>query len=211
VRQSRRADILKLLVDVCVCLGKDALRVPERRCFAVCRQARALLFETTKNRCLVDSDLLRRFTGAAISTLPAVPLARCHLCEVFNAQEQYKPRSFLSQAAIVNLLFWRNFSLKRPENLQELWTESASIVLYTDASGRTGWGSVLEPSHDVRISSARWWSSQEVLEIIASKELKACRHDLHQNVDALRGKTVKLYQDNQAAVGATSRGWGKKD
>jgi hypothetical protein len=30
----------------------------------------------------------------------------------------------------------------------------------------------------------------------------AFRHGLHQNVDALRGRTVKLYQDNQAVCGA---------
>ena len=44
-----------------ITLGKGSLRVPERRCFALCRQARALLFEAAKNRRLVDSDLLRRF------------------------------------------------------------------------------------------------------------------------------------------------------
>ncbi len=86
-------------------IGKGTLRVPERRCFALRRQARAMLFETAKNRRLVDSDLLRRFSGAAISCLPAVPLARFYLREVFNAQEQYKPRSFLSQTVVDNLLF----------------------------------------------------------------------------------------------------------
>jgi hypothetical protein len=35
-------------------IGKGALRVPERRCFALRRQARALLFEASKNRRLVD-------------------------------------------------------------------------------------------------------------------------------------------------------------
>jgi hypothetical protein len=134
--------------------------------------------------------------------LPAVPLARFHLREVFNAQEQYKSRSFLSQAAVDNLLFWRNFSANSPENLQELWPDQPSTALYTDASGTTGWGSVLEPPHEATRSSAGWWASQEVLEMIALKELKACRHGLHQNVEALRGRTVKLYQDNQAVCGA---------
>jgi hypothetical protein len=57
---------------------------------------------------------------------------------------------------------------------------------------------VLEPPHEATRSSAGWWASQELLEMIALKELKACRHGLHQNVEALRGRTVKLYQDNQA-------------
>jgi hypothetical protein len=39
--------------------------------------------------------------------------------------------------------------------------------------------------------------------MIALKELKACRHGLHQNVEALCGCTVKVYyQDNQAVCGA---------
>ena len=37
--------------------------------------------------------------------------------------------------------------------------------------------------------------------MIALKELKTCRHGLHQNVEALRGRTVKLYQDNMTVVG----------
>jgi hypothetical protein len=81
--------------------GRGALRVLERRCFALRRQARTLLFEAAKNRRLDNSDLLRRHV---ISCFPAVPLARVHLREAFNAQEQYKPRSFLSQAAADNLL-----------------------------------------------------------------------------------------------------------
>jgi hypothetical protein len=182
-------------------IGKGVLRVPERRCFALSRQARALLFETVKNRRLVVSDLLRRFSGTAISWLPAVPLVRFHLREVFNAQEQYKPRCFLSQAAVDNLLFWRNFSAKSPENLQELWPDQPSTALYTDVSGTTGWA-VLEPPLEATRSSAGWWASQEVLEMIALKELKACLYGLHQNVEALRGRTVKLYQDNQTVCGA---------
>ena len=84
---------------------KGDLRVPERRCFALRRQARALLFEAAKNRRLVDSDLLRHFAGAAILCLPTVPLARFHLREIFNAQDQYMTKSFPSQAAVDNLFF----------------------------------------------------------------------------------------------------------
>jgi hypothetical protein len=164
-------------------IDKGTLRVPERRCFALRRQACALLFEASKNRRLVDSDLLRRFAGAGISCLPAVPLAPFHLREVFNSQEQYKPSSFLSQGVVDNLLFWRNFSSKSPENLQEIWPDQPSTAIYTDASGTTGWGSVLEPSHEATRSSDGWWASQEVLEMIALKELKAVRHGLHQLIE----------------------------
>jgi hypothetical protein len=46
-----------------------------------------------------------------------VLLDHFHLREVFNTQEQYKLRSFLPQATVDNLLIWRDFGLKRPENL----------------------------------------------------------------------------------------------
>ena len=130
-------------------LGKGALRVPERRCFALRRQARALLFETVKNRRLVDSDLLRRFMGAVILCLSAVSLTRFHFREVFNAQEQYKARSFLYQEVIDNLLFWRNFGLKSTENMQEILSpDQPSTALYTDTSDTTDWDSVLESPHE---------------------------------------------------------------
>jgi hypothetical protein len=38
--------------------------------------------------------------------------------------------------------------------------------------------------------------------MIALKDLKACRHDLHQNVETLRVRTVKLYQDNMVVCEA---------
>ncbi len=70
-------------------------------------------------------------------------------------------------------------------------------MLYTDTSGITGWDSVLETPHETTRSSAEWWASQEVLEMIVLKELKACSHGLHQNVETHRDRTVNLYQDNQ--------------
>ena len=41
-----------------------------------------------------------------------------------------------------------------------------------------------------------------MLEMIVLKELKAVRHGLYQNLDSIRGRTVKLYQDNMTVVGA---------
>ena len=130
-----------------------------------------------------------------LSCLTVVPLSPFHLREIFNAQEQYKTKSFLSQDIDI-LLFCHNFSIKRPQNLQELWSDQASTVIYTDTSDTTGWGSVLQPPHEATRSSAGCLASQEVLEMIVLKELKACRHGLYQNVEAVHGRTVKPYQDN---------------
>jgi hypothetical protein len=78
------------------------------------------------------------------------------------------------------------------ESLQELWPDQPSTVLYTDASGTTGWGSVLEPPHEATRSSAAWWVSKKVLEMITLKELKVARHGLHQNLDDIRGEIKEL-------------------
>ncbi len=75
-------------------------------------------------------------------------------------------------------------------------------MLYTDTSCITGWVSVLEPPNEATRLSVGRWASQEVLEMIALKELNVCHHSLHQNVETLRGLTVKFYQDNQSVSGA---------
>jgi hypothetical protein len=45
--------------------------------------------------------------------------------------------------------------------------------------------------------------------MIVLKELKACHHGLHQNVEVLLGRTVKLYQDNQTVCGALRKKLGR--
>ena len=109
----------------------------------MCRQAHALLFEAVKNRRLVDRSPTFCVFSRTQKCLSSVPLTRFHLREIFNVQEQYKTKSFLSQAAVDSLLFWSDFSIKSPENLQELWSDPVSTALYTDTSGTTGECSVL--------------------------------------------------------------------
>jgi hypothetical protein len=68
-------------------------------------------------------------------------------------------------------------------------------------STTSSFGATFPESAQTR-SSAGWWASPEVLEMIALKELMACRHGLHQNVEVLCDHTVKIYQDNQVVCGA---------
>jgi hypothetical protein len=189
-------------------IGNGTLRVPERRCFALCRQARALLFEATKNRRLVESDLLRRFSGASISCFPAVPLTRFHLREVFNAQEQYKSRSFLSQAAVDNLLFWRNFSAKSPENLQEHWPDQPSTALYTDrriGHHRLGFGVGTAPRGNeierwmVGVGRSAGNDSAQGAQGVTPRLVSECRSPARPHGQALPG------QPGQAVCGALSK------
>jgi hypothetical protein len=181
-------------------LAKETYGFQRGGAFALCRQARAALRDSQESSprrlrppstFLRDSHLLLASSSdGSLSPPRSLQRARAVQAKIF-------PLS----AAVDSLLFWRNFSAKSPENLQKLWPDQPSTALYTDASGTTGWGSVLEPPNETTRSSAGWWASQEVLEMIAlTEELKAYRHGLHQNVEALRGRTVKLYQDNQVVT-----------
>jgi len=73
--------------------------------------------------------------------------------------------------------------------------------MYTDASGRTGFGSVLDVPLEARRVHGSFWSSEEMQQIICVKELKAVKLDLIEHATALQGHTVLLYQDNIAVVG----------
>jgi len=73
--------------------------------------------------------------------------------------------------------------------------------MYTDASGRTGFGSVLDVPLEARRVHGSFWSSEEMQQIICVKEVKAVKLGLIEHATALQGHTVLLYQDNMAVVG----------
>jgi hypothetical protein len=131
-------------------IGKGALRVPERRCVALCRPARALLFEAAKNRRLVDRPpsaflrgshfVLASSSAGSLSSPRSLQRARAVQVKIFPLSSSCRQPPLLAQL----------FRQESPENLQELWPDQPSTALYTDASGTTGWGSVLEPPHEAQ-------------------------------------------------------------
>ena len=73
--------------------------------------------------------------------------------------------------------------------------------MYTDASGRTGFSSVLDVPLEARRVHGSFWSSEEMQQIICIKELQAVKLGLIEHTTTLQGHTVLLYQDNMAVVG----------
>jgi hypothetical protein len=121
---------------------------------AASSSARALLFEADKNRRVVDSDLLRIFAEAAISQFRW--LAFISEKSSTRKSSSRQDHSCLKQPS-TTCSFGATFPPRaHPENLQELWPDQPSTALYTDASGTTGWGSVLQLSHEATRSSAGW-------------------------------------------------------
>jgi hypothetical protein len=126
--------------------GKGALRVPERRCFALCRQARALLFEAANNRRLVDSDLLRCFSGAATDS-PACQRSRWL---AFISEKSSTRKSSTSQDL---------------SSLKQLSTTCSSGATFPPRTQRTGKssGQIIHllpstPTHRAPPAGVRCWS-----------------------------------------------------
>jgi len=82
--------------------GAGSLQLPERRCVMIRRAARHLLYQASQNRRLICFKDLQRFTGQAVSV---IPLALFRLRSIYNCQERFHPRSFLTQRAIDDLVY----------------------------------------------------------------------------------------------------------
>jgi hypothetical protein len=181
--------------------GSGLITVPERRCYHLRGMARTLLCQSARGKRRVPSAELRKFSGTAVSCMEAVPQARLRLRSIFDAQEEWFPSSTLSRAALRDLQWWSTFSSKHPGNGALIWPPLPTRAMYTDASGRTGFGSVLDVPLEARRVHGSFWSSEEMQQIICVKELKAVKLGLIEHATALQGHTVLLYQDNMAVVG----------
>ena len=183
-------------------LGSGLLKVPERRCRILRALARDLLRTAALERRQVCSDKLRVFTGTAVSCSAAIPQARLRLRSLFDAQEEYRLRSVLQRAQLRDLAWWADLQFDSPANGCLFWPPAASVSMWTDASGSTGFGSVLEVPSQARRTHGSFWRKEDIPLPICVKELKAVKLGLIEHADALRGRTVRLFQDNQAVVGA---------
>jgi len=133
--------------------------------------------------------------------MEAVPQARLRLRSIFNAQEEWFPSSTLSRAALRDLQWWSTFSSKHPGNGALIWPPLPTRAMYTDASGRTGFRSVLDVPLEARRVHGSFLSTEEMQQIICVKERKAVKLGLIKHATALQGHTVLLYQDNMAVIG----------
>jgi len=124
-------------------IPNNSLSIPERRCKKIRQLAVALRCEVARNRRLVPTQLLQQFCGAACSTSKAVPSARLHLRALYDCTSLHRPLSRLNRTALHDLHFWAELRPGNPANGVPLFKSPTSQVLYTDASGGTGWGGVL--------------------------------------------------------------------
>jgi len=181
--------------------GMGLLKVLERRCYHLRDMSRSLLCQSAHSKRRVPSAELRQFTGTAVSCMDAVPQARLRLRSLFDAQEEWAFTSTLSQASLRDLQWWSTFSAALPGNGKLIWLPAPTRAMYTDESGRMGFGSILDVPNEARRTHGSFWTSDELEEIICVKKLKAVKLGLLEHAQALQGHTILLYQDNMAVVG----------
>ena len=82
-----------------------------------------------------------------------------------------------------------------------IWPAPPTRAIYTDASSTLGFGAVLSSPKGARKSFGGWWSLEERVQWhITLKELVAVRRGIVMFQDDLRGRVVRLWEDNQAVV-----------
>ena len=108
----------------------------------------------------------------------------------------------MQRSHLRDLAWWTDLQFDSPANGCLLWPPSASISMWTDASGSTGFGSVLEVPAQACRTHGSFWRQEDIPLPICVKELKAVKFGLIEHADDLRNRTVRLFQDNQAVVGA---------
>lgn len=159
--------------------------------------AKELLCESARSRRAVPARRLAQFAGLAVSTSLAVPSARFHLRELYDAvgsREVWASRVRLSRQAIRDLEWWLQLPARSTQ--RAIWRSPETATLHCDSSG-FGWGAVLNGAAPAR----GFWSAEQQEQHITWKELVAVRLGVESFLPRLAGRAVLLYEDNMGVVG----------
>lgn len=158
--------------------------------------AGALKVEAKGRARTVPAKQLARFLGLAVSCQLAVPASRLYLRSLYDALEQkshWGSRVRLGRQALKDLCFWEQIA--KEGSSAAIWRSPLNAILHCDSS-TYGWGGVLNNQLPVRGD----WSTREQKLHITLKELMAVRLTVQEFSEHLRGKRIRLHEDNQAVV-----------
>jgi len=158
--------------------------------------AKDLLCVAGRSQRAVPARQLARFTGLAISTSLAVPAARLYLRELYDvlaSRTAWGDHVRLTRQATRDLERWLQLPTRSVQRL--IWRTPATATLHCDASD-FAWGAVLNQTGLAR----GFWSPEQRRHHIQYKELVAVRLAVETWLRQLRGRTVRLWEDNQAVM-----------
>jgi len=145
---------------------------------------------------------LASLAGRAQSVHLACPAARFYLRElhtVIASRSSWGALVRLTRQALRDLRWWAQ--LPSASVSRAIWRPPEDVVLHCDAS-RTGWGGVL----DSTVPAHGFWSPRERGHHITYLELMAVQRSIEAFEPRLRGRSVLLWEDNQAVRHILSAG-----
>lgn len=187
---AQRLEHLGLDVD----LAAGLFRVPPRKVAGLARQARELTTRAKRERRLVPARSLASFVGYAQSVYLACPPARFYLRSLHDAmgtRVSWNDNVRLSRQALADLRWWRR--LDTADVSRAIWRSPETATLHCDAS-HLGWGGVLNGT----VPASGIWGARERGHHITYLELLAVHRSVAEFAESLRGKSILLWEDNQA-------------
>ena len=182
--------------------------VSPKRVAKIQRAARDLLCRAAAGRRWLPAKAVAAFAGLGQSTSLAVTCARLHLRSLYDdlakgvsqSSQGWGGNVKLSHQSVTDLEWWKNFDLESKYNGRAIYRSATSAVLHCDAAvdsrGRGGWGAVLNET----VPARGLWKPPESGYHISHLELLAVLLAVETFREELRGKRVRLHEDNQAVV-----------
>ncbi|XRA96391.1 tyr recombinase domain-containing protein [Pycnococcus provasolii] len=183
-------------------LESGRFRVTKKRCAQLRAQAKDLICRATRHQRWVPAKELASFAGLANACLLAVEPARFFLRSIYVALEtrsSWEGNCRLDRQALRDLSWWNAFHYEHKWNGAAIWKRPTQAILHCDAAGgkQHGWGGALNGKHTARGA----WTPAQAEQHITLLELKAVRFTIETFVHFLRGRVVRLHEDNMGVVG----------
>ena len=194
----QRLEHLGMVVDS----ARGVFQVTPKRVKKLRMAAKDLICRATRDRRLVPKKMLGSFAGLGQSVELAVPACRFYLRAAYDSMgtnPSWSGKVRLNAQALRDLQWWADFDTKK-EHARAIWRSPDTATLHCDASLerglKGGWGGVLNYT-----TPARGFFRPHQLQMhITHLELLAVRLTVETFLDDLRGRRVKLFEDNQAVM-----------
>ena len=163
--------------------------------------ASRLLSYAARHRRFVPTRELAGFAGLGQASALAVPMARFWLRSLYDdiAEQGHRWSGLtrLSRQTMADIAEWRGLRGSRHVG-RAIWRPADSAVGHVDA-GPYGWGGQLDYQRSLPPAWGFWTPAEAEIHI-TFRELRAVRLFVGCYADALRGRRLLLYEDNQAVV-----------
>lgn len=167
--------------------------VPPAKLTRISRMAKDLLCRASRCARRVPVRDLAAFCGLTQSLYLAIPPARFlnrSLHDCVGTRRHWRSLVTLNSECLRDLSTYVDLPVKWTG--RAIWRSPANAVLHCDASPM-GWGGVLNDS----VPAHGFWRPHQRAEHINVLELRAVRYTVERFLQALRGRNVLLWEDNQ--------------